>query len=299
MIQNQWPLAQEWEKLLFSTGGALKCFWFLMSCRWREGKAHLHTTTTSHGDLQPTLAQDPTLITIKRIELTEAFCTLGVFLTPSGDTAGAMKFLMGIALDYATIITDSNLSRQAALTSYVHYLLPKLCYQPPLLSLTRNQCNKLMTPILQALLPKLHINRNMVRSIIYGPVILGGLSIPNLYTVQGLDKVQLFLGHIRLGDCTGKLLHINLTYVHLLSSSSHFFLNKHHDQYSWVETSWMTSLWAAKLTFAYTNQWLPVALRENDKFLMDYFNTRQFSAKVMDTLNCCRIRQSTSPRNKV
>jgi hypothetical protein len=132
--------------------------------------------------------------------------------------------IMGIALDYATAITGFNLNRQAALTSYVQYLLPKICYQPPLLSFNKNQCDKLMTPILQSLLPKLHINRNTARSIVYAHIELGGLSLPILYTVQGLDKVQLFLGHIRLGDRTGKLLHINLTYVQLLSGSSQFFI---------------------------------------------------------------------------
>ncbi len=55
----------------------------------------------------------------------------------------------------------------------------------------------------------------------------------------------------------------------------------------------MTSLWAfttaAQLTYVYTNQWLPSAPREHDKFLMDYFNTCQFASKTMESLNRCRI----------
>jgi hypothetical protein len=39
-------LAQEWERLLYSTGEALniqKCFWFNISCRWSNGKATMAT----------------------------------------------------------------------------------------------------------------------------------------------------------------------------------------------------------------------------------------------------------------
>jgi hypothetical protein len=62
-------------------------------------------------------------------------------------------------------------------------------YQPPLLSLTKKECDKLMIPILQALLSKLHVNRNTVRSIMYGPIELGGLDLPDIYSLLEIDKI--------------------------------------------------------------------------------------------------------------
>lgn len=40
IVQNLQKLSQEWERLLYSTGGALnlsKCFWYLLSWRWSNG----------------------------------------------------------------------------------------------------------------------------------------------------------------------------------------------------------------------------------------------------------------------
>jgi hypothetical protein len=48
LIMNLKRLSQEWESLLYSTGGALnlsKCFWFLLSWRWHNGLAILYKQT--------------------------------------------------------------------------------------------------------------------------------------------------------------------------------------------------------------------------------------------------------------
>jgi hypothetical protein len=71
-----------------------------------------------------------------------------------------------------------------------------------LLSLSQADCDVLTSMILQALLPKLHINRNTARSIVFGSEIYGGLALPNLYIIQGVDKLRLFLGHLRMNDRT-------------------------------------------------------------------------------------------------
>jgi hypothetical protein len=58
-------IAQEWKRLLFSTGGALnlqKSFWFAFSWEWREGVAHLSTNKQQPGSLHMTNGSDPTAI---------------------------------------------------------------------------------------------------------------------------------------------------------------------------------------------------------------------------------------------
>jgi hypothetical protein len=83
-----------------------------------------------------------------------------------------------------------------------------------------------MTIVLAALLPKLHVNRNTSRSIVFGPERYGGLALPNLHTITSSYKLKLFLGHLRLNDRTGQLIHIDLTYIQLLSGIGTLFLNK-------------------------------------------------------------------------
>jgi hypothetical protein len=122
---------------------------------------------------------------IKRIEPTDTFRTLGVYVTPNGSSAGAFTVLKDIALTYATVTTGTHITRQEALTSYIQYLLPKLRYQPPLLSLTQKQCDKLQSIVLQALVPKLHLNRHTARSIIHGPERLADLRYPKSILHKG------------------------------------------------------------------------------------------------------------------
>jgi len=199
LAHNLQILAQRWEKLLYSTGGALnlsKCFWFLLLWRWIQGEPVLHTSLTAPATLQMTSEDNAELYTIPRIEAAASYRTLGVHISPSGNNTGALKVFKQIALDYCSTITGSSLTRQEALTSYIQYLLPKLRFQPPVLSLSQQDCDKLTSMVMAALLPRLHVNRHTARSIIFGPEQYGGLSLPNIYITQGIDKLRLFLGHL-------------------------------------------------------------------------------------------------------
>jgi hypothetical protein len=296
LVSNLQRLAQEWEQLLFSTGGALnldKCFWFLLAWRWHQGRAKLHTTKTSKHDLHMTSELGIVATERKQIEPSSSYRTLGVHITPSGDSKGALKVLMEAALTYCSNIVASKLTRQETLTSYIQYLFPKLRYQPPLLQLTKRKCDKLMTPVLQAILPKMHINQNTLRAIIHGPEELGGLALPHLHAIQGIDKIKLFVGHLRLNDRSAKLIHIDLTYIQIITGIGEFFSNKDCTPYSWVEKGWLTSLWEfasqVKLTFSYPSAWQPPLPRQGDISLTDFFLSLKLSPKEMELLNQCRL----------
>jgi hypothetical protein len=296
-IANLQVLAQEWERLLFSTGGALnlsKCFWFILSWRWNHHHAVCDTSETLPGALYMTSGKDTSSYTeIKRVELHESYRTLGVHISPNGSSAGALTVLTDITIGYNAHITASTINRAEAFASFAQHLLPKLRFQMPVLSLTQTQWNKLSTIALAAFLPKIHINRNTTRSIVFGPYALGGLAIPNLYTVQGIDKLHLFLGHIRLQDDTGGLIQIDLSYIQLLTGLSTFFLNANPAQYRWLESGWLTSLWEfinkADIQIHYPGQWLPTKPRRNNIFLMEYFLTLRLKPNELKSLNTCRL----------
>lgn len=125
----------------------------------------------------------------------------------------------------------------------------------PLLQLTKQECYQLMSPVLMALLPKLHLNRHTSRAIINGPEEFGGLALPHLHTLKGVDKLKLNSGNLRLQDRTGHLIHIDIGYVQLLTGASTLFMNQEPAKYEWVESGWLTSLWEfisrSKLTITY------------------------------------------------
>jgi hypothetical protein len=114
LIYNLNELAQSWEKLLYSTGGASnlsKCFWFVLSWCWVGGKAFLQTTTSLPGEVRMTSEGNlKTQITIPRIEPTAAFRTLGVHISPSGSNKAAISILREFALEYSTNIKGSKVT---------------------------------------------------------------------------------------------------------------------------------------------------------------------------------------------
>jgi len=71
-------LAQHWEQLLFTTGGALslqKSFWYLMSWHCKKGQPKLVTTSQCPAATHLTAGNNQEPIVVPRIEPTSAFRT--------------------------------------------------------------------------------------------------------------------------------------------------------------------------------------------------------------------------------
>jgi len=117
------------------------------------------------------------------------------------------------------------------------------------------------------------------------------MSLPHIYTLQGSDKLKLFLGHLRLQDHTGLLLHNNPSQLQLISGAGKLILNLPATDSLWIETGWLTSLWAfiTHLNFkiSYPNQWILMLPRAGDAYLMETFSNQRYSTSVMRTLNRC------------
>jgi hypothetical protein len=85
------------------------------------------------------------------------------------------------------------------------YLWPKLTYPLPCSSLAQQQSRYVQAPALEALLPKLHLNRHTPRAVVFGPLQYAGLNLPELYTSQGLGQLRWLIGHLKLQDKVGHL----------------------------------------------------------------------------------------------
>jgi hypothetical protein len=49
------------------------------------------------------------------------------------------------------------------------------------------------------------INRNVSRSIVFGPKHLGGIAIIHIHTLQGICRLQYLVGHIMNNDGVGDI----------------------------------------------------------------------------------------------
>jgi hypothetical protein len=99
-----------------------------------------------------------------------------------------------------------------------------------------------------------------------------------------------------IAQCTWPvlLLLISLTYLQLLSGSECPIMNQEYCDYgAWIESSWLTSLWAflsrVKYKLYIAKQWLPMKPRQNGFSLMDHFLQLSYSNVQLGTLNRCRL----------
>jgi hypothetical protein len=92
------------------------------------------------------------------------------------------------------------------------------------MTFSQEDCSYIQSPALCATLSKLHLNKNMARTIIFGPSQYCGLSIPSLYTLQGIGQLHLLVHHLSTKDEISTLMLIDLSYVQLLTGTTMFFL---------------------------------------------------------------------------
>jgi hypothetical protein len=130
--KNLQHLNQKWERLLFSTGGAInlqKSFWILMSWYWDKGKSILLTPQISSDTLTLTegynVEED---ITVPRLSPYNNYRTLGVYISPSGSSEPASQILTEKSKDYAKHIAGSNLSKEEVLWSFLLYFIPRISF---------------------------------------------------------------------------------------------------------------------------------------------------------------------------
>jgi hypothetical protein len=108
-------MSQSWEKLLYSSGGALetsKCFYYLMYWKWNSGIPVLMTKSDmSHlPSITLTSGSQSSRTTIHHKDVSESHLTLGVYLTPTGDESAQFHHLLAKAYRIATMVLTSKLS---------------------------------------------------------------------------------------------------------------------------------------------------------------------------------------------
>jgi len=228
---------------------------------------------------------------VPRIEPMHGFRTLGVYLTPSGQYSSQVKVLRR---QFKQQIAASHLTPQEAYCCLMMYMRPKLNYSTPCVSLLETQCRHIQAPILEAILPKFHLNRHMPRAVLFAGPRYGGLSIPEQYTDLGYSHLQYLVGHIKMGDDIGDLILSLITHTQLQVGAGVPFFTLHYPDYAkWIDQTWVTDCWKfahrAGTTVDIEKQWVPKVPREGDITIMDLALTFQLDAFQLRCINMCRL----------
>jgi hypothetical protein len=177
---------------------------------------------------------------------------------------------------------------------YMLYIRPKLTYPLPCVVLTQAQCHHIQAPVLEAILPKLHLNRHTPRAVLFSGPRYGGLSLPEEYMDMGCSQLRYFVGHLKLGDEVGKFILSLITHTQLqVGSSTPFFGLPFPNYAKWINNTWATSIWKythqAKVTIDVEHHWAPSPCCQDDAALMDLALTFHLETTQLYHINLCRL----------
>ena len=103
----------------------------------------------------------------------EAFKMLGAYVAIDGNVVEQVRILVEKSTAWAGRLNRSYLTAHEAYTAYVQVLFPVLIYPVAVLALSEEQCNKIVSPAIKALLKKMHIPITTSRLLLYGPARYG------------------------------------------------------------------------------------------------------------------------------
>jgi hypothetical protein len=156
--------------LLQVTGGDLapeKCMWYLISHRWKDGKPRLLQKHSSHRRIKIAPRSTNTESVVKRKAPNEVHCTLRFFMTGYGTCTAHKKVMTEKASLYATPIQHSSVWKGESGLAYNSFYLPSIGYGTPATTLTQQECYKIQKPVVNAIFPKMGINRKSHRSVVF------------------------------------------------------------------------------------------------------------------------------------
>jgi hypothetical protein len=98
---------------------------------------------------------------------------------------------------------------------YNSFYLPSIGIGTPATTLTQQEYCNIQKPVVNAILPKMGINRKAHRSVVFRTAQFGGLGLEHLAAYKGHNLLQYLMGHFRCNITTGKLMRSMLDYTQL------------------------------------------------------------------------------------
>jgi hypothetical protein len=129
--------------------------------------------------------------------------TLGFHLTGDGTSSAHKKIMKTKAKEYSGAIISSSLQRGEISVAYKSYYMTSLSYGTAATSLNIKECEGIQRPVVNTILPKMGVNRNTARNVVFGTRKYDGLGLYHLGAVQGFAQLQYLIGSLRNQDTTG------------------------------------------------------------------------------------------------
>jgi hypothetical protein len=145
---------------------------------------------TNHRGINITSNATGQTLGIKRKTVNQGHLTLGFHMTGDGTSTAHKKITKTKAKGYSEVIIISSLQRGESAMAYNSYYMAIISYGTEATSLTIKEREEIQRPFINAILPKMGINRKTARTVVFGSSKYGGLGLDHMAAVQGFAQLQ-------------------------------------------------------------------------------------------------------------
>jgi hypothetical protein len=136
-------------------------------------------------------------------------------MTGDGTSSTHKKLMSKKALLFGEAIVGSSLWKSESAIAYTSLYLSSLGYDMCATTISLQECEDIQRPVINAILPKMGINRKAARAVVFRTAQFGGLGLDHLATLQGHSRLQYLSGHLRCGDHIGQPTRMTIEYTQL------------------------------------------------------------------------------------
>jgi len=293
--------AQTWERLLWTTGGALnlqKCFWYGVQWKWTgTGEPQMMKLDESPPlDIRLTSGANRTeTVAIDRIDVSEGRRTLGVRLDPMGTDKDELTYRIAQGRKIRRRLLRAPTNKAEATTGFEVFTRPAIEYALPTTCFSKKNCEKIQASYFPTYLSKMGINQMTPAAVRSGPTLYGGMDKREVWTAQGSGHNKLLVSFLRKNDTVGAQLDVELRTLQLQAGVSWNVLSRDGSRVrEYVDKCWATHTWEFNDGCGLTVQredapWLSPQ-REGDKFLLeDIANMPEVTSGDLKYVQRCRL----------
>lgn len=202
---------QSWEGLLISTGGKLsmeKCVPYAWEWRNVKGKRKIINKKVK-------ICTETENIQIKQKQITEATKYLGIHMCPENTYKKEFETHKDEEKQFVKYIQQETLTQPEAWTTLHAIWNPKVRYYAPIVIFTDEHWEEIQKTIINAILPKLRINRKTPRDVIYGVSTYGGMGIMKYKDMQEVEMLKMIVTNMNEEEKWERLLQITLEHLYI------------------------------------------------------------------------------------
>lgn len=230
--------------------------------------------------------------TVRRININQAEETLGVWIAPDGNTNTQFQKLLDKALLWADQMRAGLIKKEESWIALTSTIWRTLCYPLNALNLTVEQCERIMSPVINQVLPALGVCQHYPRNLVFSSTQFAGVGIKHIHTLQEIARLKDMLHHTTTNSTTGQLYRTSLEYLFLEIGLSTNLTLVDYDKYKDLATnSLVKSTWAFihkhRITLTHNIEVPRNTL--NDRNLMAELCTINLPPSELESVNQCRL----------